>query len=327
MTTKRSLLSLLGICLLILTTACANTKTAPQDKKIRLAYNLWIGSAGVFVADAKDMFEEQGVKVELKQFAGPTEAVQALLSGEVDAALTTLDTAVMLKGAENKADPLKLIDATDLSNGADGIVADPSIDTLTDLKGKTVAATVGAVNHFLLLNALESVGLSESDIKLTNMSPDTIGSAFLAKRVDAAVIWEPFLSEAKAGGGKLLFSSADVPELIIDGMVTTQRMIDEYPEELRKIVDAIESGTNYFHEYPDKGAEIAAKAMDTLVEQVAAMAQGVKLLTRAEAKEILVTNVERTKQTIREFSEFFVGLKLVDASINPDELIDPVLFE
>ncbi|WP_314000756.1 hypothetical protein [uncultured Paenibacillus sp.] len=110
-------------------------------------------------------------------------------------------------------------------------------------------------------------------------------------------------------------------------MVTTQRMIDEYPEELRKIVDAIESGTDYFHEYPDEGAEIAAKAMDTPVEQVATMAQGVKLLTKAEAKEILVTNVERTKQTIREFSEFFVGLKLVDASINPDELIDPVLFE
>lgn len=325
-TIKRIMLSVLICCIGLFAAACGNSNSS-SGKTVKLAYNLWIGSAGLFVADEKKIFEEKGVSVELVQFAAPTEAVQALISGEVDVALTTLDTAVMLKGSENKNDPFKLINITDLSNGADGIVGNSSIKTVADLKGKSVAATVGAVNHFLLINALHTVGLTEADINLVNMAPDMIGPAVISKSVEAGVVWEPFLSEAQADGANLLFSSADVPDLIIDGMVTTQSMIDNRKEELVKIVDAIEAGSKFFHDHPDEGVAIAAKLMGTSVDSVSKMSQGVKLLTKEQSTDILVTNVEITKKTIQQFSDFFIAQKLIKKAVDPDGLIDPVLFQ
>ncbi|MBV9469532.1 MAG: ABC transporter substrate-binding protein, partial [Abitibacteriaceae bacterium] len=136
----------------------ATTNTAadkPSGKPFRVAYNQWIGLVGVFIAKDKGYFKDAGLDVDFKQFSGPADGVPPLIAGQLDAALTTADTPILL-GKRAGDNSLSNVYITDTSNGADGIVAQKGIASIKDLKGKTVAATKGQVNEFLLLKGLQA---------------------------------------------------------------------------------------------------------------------------------------------------------------------------
>jgi NitT/TauT family transport system substrate-binding protein len=317
----------LAVAIVVSAIALAACGSGSSGEPIKLAYNLWIGSAGVFVADEKKLFSEAGVEVEMVQFASPTEAVQALISGQVDVALTTMDTAVMLKSSENKDDPFRAFYVNDLSHGADGIIAKPGINTIQDLKGKDVAVTIGAVNHFLLNHAIAEAGMTSKDVNVINMAPDLTGSTLISGKVDAAVAWEPFLSEAIAKGNKLIYSSADAPELIVDVMVTTDSMLKDRKDDLVKLVDGINKGIAYYEENEDEGAEISAKVLGATKESVIEMKKGVKLISYDQSKAMMTDDVDKLKQTIEKINDFFIEFEVMTERANPDDLIDSSFFE
>jgi NitT/TauT family transport system substrate-binding protein len=302
-------------------------ESASTDKTFKIGYNIWVGSAGVFVADAKDYFKDRGVQVELVQFAGPTEAAQALVANQVDLAITTLDTLVMMKGSEQADNPLQVVHAIDVSSGADGIVAKADIKQMSDLKGKQVAVTLGAVNHFLLVHALETVGLSDSDVKLVNMSPEVTGSTFMAGKVDAAVTWEPFLSEAQANGGTLLFSTADAPGLVVDVLAASESTVTQYADAINAMIDAIDQGVADFNQGEVDTLEIVADVIGSKPEEVKDIATGLELFTRESARVLLVDNIGETEASIISISRFLAEQGLAKSEIDPKAVVNPILLK
>ncbi|QHW32468.1 ABC transporter substrate-binding protein [Paenibacillus rhizovicinus] len=306
--------------------ACGTNSSKDADIALRVAYNQWVGSAGLFIADSKGYFKDAGIDVKLIEFASPTEATQALLSDNVDIALTTLDTAVMVKSNEASKN-LKVFSLTDLSSGADGIVADKDIKTIADLKGKTVAATIGAVNHFLLDHALKQAGLSESDVKLSNVAPEQTGPLFMSGKVDAAVTWEPYLSQSMAKGGNLLFSTKEAPDLIIDGMVASENLIQDHGSEIRKLVDAIDKGTQFYYSDTDEAATIVGEKLDASKDDVKSMMDGVKLIPQSEVKLKMTDGLSSLEQHAQDFSSFFLDKKLIKNDIKAPDLFDNFLYQ
>ena len=64
--------------------------------------------------------------------------------------------------------------------------------------------------------------MTQADIEPVNMAATDAGVAFAAKQVDAAVTWEPALSQgAKSEHGHILLTSADKPGLITDVVAAT----------------------------------------------------------------------------------------------------------
>lgn len=301
--------------------------SAAAAKPIKIAYNVWVGSAGVYVADAKKYFADQGLQVELAQFASPTDAAQAVLTHQADAAITTLDTVVMMKDNEDASNPLQAVHTIDISNGADGIVAGSGMKSVADLKGKKVAVTVGAVNQFLLNHALQQAGLKESDVTAVNMNPDTAGSTFLAGNVDAAVTWEPFLSEAKAKGGNLIYSTKDAPNLIVDVLAVSKEYASKHPEDLKKMVQAIDMGLDYFQKNEKEGSEIVAKVMGTKPEEVKGLTDGIQLFTQKDAKIMFTSDLSKTQDTVKQLSDFYLGQKLIKKAVDPKSVLNPVLYQ
>src|SRR5205807_10647315 len=119
-----------------------------------------------------------------------------------------------------KADDFKYVAAIDDSNGGDGIVATRDIKSIKDLKGRKVAVNEGSVSQFYLNVLLAKAGLKETDLQTVNMTAGDAGGAFVAKRVDAAVTWEPWLSKGKATDhGHLLVDSSTTPGLITDAII------------------------------------------------------------------------------------------------------------
>ena len=290
------------------TTAAATV----SDKPFRVAFNQWIGFTGVMLAREKGYFKDAGLNVEWKEFPGPADGVPPLISGQIEAALTTADTPILLSRDAN-SNPLVDVYAIDNSRGADGIVAQKGIASVADLKGKTIAATKGQINEFLLLKALDKNGLKPTDVTITNMDADTGGAAVLAHKVPAAVTWEPWLSKATASGGNIIFSSKEVPDLILDVATVGQKVAGERPADVKAFVAAIAKGNAQAVSDPAQAAVIAKKYFGVDEKEATAMLGKVKLYNAAE-NVTLIGSADKpgvAAKTSQEIADFFVAQKVM----------------
>ncbi|MEH1889763.1 MAG: ABC transporter substrate-binding protein [Nostoc sp.] len=71
------------------------------------------------------------------------------------------------------------------------------IKTLADLKGKKVAFAKGASSQYMIVRALEKVGLKYSDIQPVFLTPAEALPAFQRGDFDAWVIWDPYTAETE----------------------------------------------------------------------------------------------------------------------------------
>jgi len=303
----------------------AATVVLPQPVSAADKFNVglvnWIGYSGLFVGEAKGYFQEEGLDVDNRVFSSPGDVLAPVMNGELAIAFTTLD--VVIKLADKSPGDLVIPFLVDASRGADAFIAKPQYATVKDLKGKQIAATVGECNHLLLLKALASAGLKETDIELVNMNPDDAGTAFAAGKLDGAVTWEPWITKAtSAGQGHVVFSSKDAPYVIIDVLVTSPKKTD------RKKIEGFLRGMVKAHDFiaahPDDTAVIAAKAFEQTPEEAAAMLTKVKFFGKAENFSELGTKaapgpmIPATKDLI----DFFLARKVIEKPMDPWSLYD-----
>ena len=73
--------------------------------------------------------------------------------------------------------------------------------------------------------------MTEKDVTYTNLTVPDAAAAFIAGKVDAAVIWQPWVSQIqREGKGKVIYSSADIPGLIPDIAICQHQRGREAPE-------------------------------------------------------------------------------------------------
>ena len=125
----------------------------------------------------------------------------------------------------------------DWSRGADAIIASAGIERIEDLRGKKVATPMAA-SLWLLEYSLENSSLTSAEkTEIRNQRLTTKGSQeardlFVNGSVDAAVLWEPDVTEAinrRTGANKLIDTSV-AANLIADVMVAKEDFIREHPE-------------------------------------------------------------------------------------------------
>lgn len=127
--------------------------------------------------------------------------------------------------------PAKQIFQMDKSHGADGMVVRPDIAKITDLKGKSVAASApGTSPYFFLAYILKENGLTLKDVKVVNMEPGPAAQAFVAGQNDAAMTYEPYLSTVRAAPdkGKIIATTLDYPA-VMDTFGCTPAFLSENP--------------------------------------------------------------------------------------------------
>jgi outer membrane protein OmpA-like peptidoglycan-associated protein/ABC-type amino acid transport substrate-binding protein len=129
----------------------------------------------------------------------------------------------------------KAVMVVDNTQGGDAIIAkDPSIKSVEDLAGKSVALLQYTPSHGLLINAINNSSLSgrkKESIKLVFINADEgtggVRAAFESGKVDAAVLWDPDLSLAvRNGHGHVVYSTKQATNLIYDVMVCDQAVLN-----------------------------------------------------------------------------------------------------
>lgn len=348
---RRTIIQELGAALacLVLSVGCSNKDAAPREAgpaagateraganapatpppaaptKLTVGHDLWIGYSGVFLANELALFTKAGLSVELKPFSNPGDTLAALAAGQLDVGLTTLQNLAVLHG--NSETDVVAIALVDSSNGADAVVAKGNIASMADLKGKTVALTLGEVNHMLFLFGLEKTGVSQADVKITSMSADDAGAAFVAGKVDAAVTWEPWITKATKNGGHVIFSSASVPDTITNSVAVHRSKLGSGSDAYGKFIAAIDQGVRTLRSEPEKAYPIIGKYLNASPEDVKGMLGGDKIYDLADNKQLFGT-AEKTGPafaSMKSVVDFTVQSKLVKKAPAPDSLLDPRL--
>jgi NitT/TauT family transport system substrate-binding protein len=195
---------------------------------------------------------------------------------------------------------------------------------MADLKGKTVALTLGEVNHMFFLMGLEKTGLSPNDVKITNMSGDDAGAAFVAGKVDAAVTWEPWVSKAAKSGGHIIFTSVSVPDTIMNAVAVHKSKLTTAKDAYTKFLGAIDQGVRYVGSESDKAYPVIGKYLNAPADDVKGMLSGDKLYGLADNKRLFGTTEQAgpAYATVKSVVDFAVKFKLVKKAPAPESLLE-----
>lgn len=195
--------------------AAAGGDSAATGPALRIGYSDWPGWVTWEIAREKGFFAANGVNVELV-WMDYVPSMEAFAAGQLDAVTMTNGDALVSGATAQKASTAILIN--DYSNGNDMIIARPGLETVADLRGKRIGVEIGFVAHLLLLHALESAGIAETEVELVNIPTNEAPQALASGGVDAISAWQPSSGQALriVPGSKALFTSADVPGIIYD---------------------------------------------------------------------------------------------------------------
>ena len=156
--------------------------------------------------------------------------------------------------------------ALDDVRGGDGIVATRDIQTDRRSQGQERwhSATCSA-SQFYINVLLREVGLREADIEVVDLhSRPRRPNAFMMQEVDAAVTWEPYLSQGRnAAHGHLLTDSSERPGLIVDCLATKASIFSHRKRSSGPSARAWDAAVRYAEAHPAEANAIMARDMAT----------------------------------------------------------------
>ena len=328
---KRWLSILVGLVALVLA-ACGDQKenieeSSAKGKPIKIGFSALPSWYVWHLVEEKGFFEKHGVDVELVWFPVYADSLSALNTGEIDAnSQAMFDTIAPLSNGID----LTTAFIMDNSNGGDGLIVDSKFQSVEDLKGKVIGTEVGTIAHFFLLTALQDAGLEEKDIQFTNLAVQDAGTAFVAGNLDAASLWEPFLSIAESeGAGKKLVTSADYEGLIADTLVFQSDVATTRAGEVKKIVAAWFDAVDYLQRNYDESVEIIAEAAGIAEEEMRVGLEGFKFFSIEDNEHALVEVEDYTSihYTIRKNAEFLKELGYIKEIPDFTKFIDTQFIE
>ncbi|TNJ65565.1 aliphatic sulfonate ABC transporter substrate-binding protein [Paenibacillus hemerocallicola] len=219
------------------------------------------GATPVAVGLEKGFFKEAGINLNAVKFlSGPPE-FQAMASGDIDIAY--IGPGATFLAAQGQGNILGIVS---LGN-ADMVLATKKsgITDWAGLKGKTVGVPKGTSGEMVLNLGIEKAGLKPSDVNILNMDVAGAVSAFVAGKVDAVAIWNPYSAEIEKQVGKDNFvklgdNSNFYPEYIFpSSWVVNPKFLKEKPDVVNKFMQAIAKTTDYKIKNVDEAIKLTSQ--------------------------------------------------------------------
>jgi NitT/TauT family transport system substrate-binding protein len=214
--------------------------------------------------------------VQLVNFGFDQDLAAALASGNID--ITSIATNGVILQRNNGVD-LKGFMLMDGSTTADAILAKKDVNSIADIKGKTVGYEVGSTSDLLINYALSTAGLTIKDVNAVPINASDAGLALVAGRLDVAVTYEPYISAALSQGTdfKRLYTAGEKPGLISDMLAAQAPFVTAHEKDLEGIIKAWNEAVTYFRDHPDEGGQIIADAVGSPLDEFKTAMAGVQL--------------------------------------------------
>ncbi len=193
------------------------------------AKSVTIGYQGIFnpwkVAIANGDFEKAtGYDIDWRKFDSGSSVINAMASGDVQIALA--GSSPIAAGVSRGVGIQLFWIGEDIAAAEALVVRNGSgINSPQDLVGKRIGVPFVSTTHFHLLFALEQFKISPKRVRILNMQPNVIASAWESGAIDAAFVWDPALGRIKESG-KVLITSGQLSswgKATFDGLVVNTK--------------------------------------------------------------------------------------------------------
>jgi NitT/TauT family transport system substrate-binding protein len=210
---------------------------APEPGVLRMGTEPWLGYGPWILAKEQGLFRRHRLRVAITTFLTDKGLDTALVNGRLHAANVATHTALALLG---RGVPIKAVLLLDDSREADAILGGPGVGSVRALRGKRIAFETASTSEILLRHALDAAGMSLREVRPVRMAAARAGQALAARRVDAAVTYEPYIAAALQRNPRLrlIYSAGADPGLISDVLVVRRSVIRERPGQVAALVRA-----------------------------------------------------------------------------------------
>jgi taurine transport system substrate-binding protein len=218
---------------------------AADMQAVRYGGSAWLGHYPAWLAIKAGYFKEQNLDVGWDSFGTTSARVSALLSGNIDMAVTAAPAAlaVMSRGSRHFA----IIGVPENFGRVEGLIVREGVQTLQDLKGRKIGVTFASSAHLLVLNLLDQAGLKpDKDITVLNVPAPEMPAAFQSGQIDAAAAWTPQFNAIQAMPGVKVLADDTQFSLYRDYGVTPgpdllvarRAFLEKHPEAVRRFLRA-----------------------------------------------------------------------------------------
>ena len=231
----------------------------------------------IHVADARGFFKDEGLDNETVVISGPL-ATAALLSGDVDFSGGGSAMRAALKGAPVKGIYFQSEKVTFY------LVADPSIKTAGELKGKRIAvSSPGDSQDRIMTMFAERGGVASRDLVRISMGSDTNTriAAIKSGAAHAAIVDPGGLVFAQKEGLNSLGFMGDLFPMPFQGFVTTERKLKEQPAQVKRWLRAAIRALMLVRDRPEEAVEAGMKKLQLGRASKAMIVEGIKNYVRA----------------------------------------------
>jgi NitT/TauT family transport system substrate-binding protein len=316
------------VALTVLASAAAEAQTKVTVGALRLT-----SSGPVFIALDKGYFREQGLEVELKLFTAAAQPPLAVVSGDVDFAITGLTASfynlaakggVKIIGAQSREEPGFNLVAYMVTNDAYA----KGFHSLKDFAGKSVATTTtGSTFHYSLGKLAQKYGFDVNTVVLRQLNAlPAMSAAFKGGQVDATLIPVNGARQLeKEGAGKILGWVGDETPWQLGALFTSPKNIAERRPTVEAFVRAYQKGATAYHKAFNtrdaSGKIVSGEGFDDMMRIMAATMQ-----QPAELLEVGLPYVDPMGRLLVDdiYNQlaFWQGVNLVDKGAHAKDMLD-----
>ena len=204
------------------------------------------GAAGLYIAAQDGYFTAAGLHVKIVPVASGGDVLASLVNGsvDVDEGQWTSDIDAQVAGIRLHA----LAAGNAGGPGVQEVTVPPAsgIRTVKQLAGKTIAVNALAGLTVLLIDTvLAANGMSPSQVHYVVIPFPAMAAALAARRVDAAFMIEPYLTQAETSSGDVPLFDLDqgaTQNFPLTGYVATQAWMARYPRTAAAFTRALAKG-------------------------------------------------------------------------------------
>lgn len=305
----------------------ATAPRAQAETPLRIGFSDWPGWTPWQIAIDKGWFKQAGVDVQMQWF-DYSASLDAFSAGKLDGDFIANGDglAIGASGAKNV-----LILLTDYSSGNDMVVAKPGITSIKQLAGQKVGVEVGLVDHLLLEHALEVNGMKPDSITLVNTVTNNTPQVLASGAVAAIAAWQPISGQAmqQLPGARPIYTSADAPGLIFDGLAVSPASLKERPQDWAKVITVWYKVLAFYNDPKthDEALAIMAARDGVTPAVYKHYVKGTHLLSKEEALKAFVKSDEISSIYGSDMNadKFNVDNGVYKTPQNIDDYIDPTL--